>query len=512
MTLTSVSFFVFIAVLFVMYYILPRQCQKVLLLFASILFCLLSGGVGMLLAVCFATISTWIGAIKIEKADSIVRKRLVLIVVTVANIGILFLTKYINFFIYTIRIVGDIFHCPSSMNEISIFVPLGLSFFILQAIGYLIDVYRGIIQAQKNFFLYALFSSYFPQLVQGPINRYDDMITSLISPKKFQYYEVMYGLQRIVWGVFKKLVIAERMSVIVNTVYTDYQTYSGLYIVYGTVCFAFQLYADFSGAMDIVLGCSEVLGVKMAENFDTPFISRSISEYWRRWHITLGTWMKDYVFYPLLRSKKFMDIGKEAKRKLGKKRGKNVSTYLGMIILWFTVGLWHGGAWKYIIGSGLLHCFYIVCGQMLQPVFDKVTKILKVNKECFVYRCFEVVRTFALICIGFVFFRADSTRVALQMLRESLRFSTDFFINREQIKMGLDFEDWIIGIIAIILLFFVSLYQNKLHLEGKTLRKTISKQNIIVRWSIYYGLIIATILFGLYGPGYTASQFIYQNF
>ncbi len=190
-------------------------------------------------------------------------------------------------------------------------------------------------------------------------------------------------------GLFKKLVISERMAVIVNTIYGDYVTYSGLYIAVGTVCFAFQLYTDFSGAMDIALGLSEALGIRMAENFETPFFARSISEYWRRWHITLGTWMKDYIFYPVLKSDLFVAIGDAARKKLGKKRGKKVPTYLGMAVLWFTVGMWHGGAWKYIIGSGLLHCFYIISGQMLEPAFKKLTHVFKVNTECYSFRLFK---------------------------------------------------------------------------------------------------------------------------
>lgn len=169
---------------------------------------------------------------------------------------------------------------------------------------------------------YALFAGFFPQLVQGPINRYAELSKTLYSEKEFHYEQVTFGLQRILWGLFKKLVISERMAVIVNTIYGDYVTYSGLYIAVGTVCFAFQLYTDFSGAMDIALGLSEALGIRMAENFETPFFARSISEYWRRWHITLGTWMKDYIFYPVLKSDLFVAIGDAARKKLGKKRGR----------------------------------------------------------------------------------------------------------------------------------------------------------------------------------------------
>ena len=455
MTITSISFFVIVAVLIILFYVLPHQCQKILLLLATIVFCLSTGGISMIVTLFFSIITTWAGSLLIEKAVTLRKKRVVLGFTLILNIGILFSTKYINFFVYTGRILANIFNFQIQLNEITILAPLGLSFFMLQVIGYLIDVYRGVVVAQKNFLTYALFASYFPQLVQGPINRYGEIIESLTSPKTFDYNKLMYGLQRMLWGLFKKLVIAERLTVIANTIYTDFEKYKGLYIIYGTVCFAFQLYADFSGAIDIVLGCSEALGIKMAENFNNPFLSRSISEYWRRWHITLGTWMKDYVFYPLLRSKLFMNLGMKSRKLFGKKRGKNMTTYLGMFFLWFTVGIWHGGAWKYIIGSGLLHYFYIVSGQLLHPVFHKIVLIFNINKECILYKCFEIVRTFLLVCIGFVFFRASSTSVALQMLRNSLKLSADFFIYFSQIKMGLDFEDWVIGMISLLVLIIV---------------------------------------------------------
>lgn len=248
--------------------------------------------------------------------------------------------KYLNFFVYTGRAAGNIFGVDIPLKDISLVAPMGLSFYTLQVVGYLLDVSRGTCRAEKGLLRYALFASFFPQLVQGPINRYSDLAETLYTPKKFNYEQVTFGLQRMLWGLFKKLVIAERMSVIVGTIYGDFETYSGLYIVVGTVCFAFQLYTDFSGAMDIALGLSEALGIRMAENFDNPFFARSISEYWRRWHITLGTWMKDYVFYPLLKSNLFVSIGDRAKKRLGKKRGKKIPTYLGMVVLWFTVGFW----------------------------------------------------------------------------------------------------------------------------------------------------------------------------
>ena len=264
--------------------------------------------------------------------------------------------------------------------------------------------------------------------------------------------------------------------------------------------------------MDIALGLSEALGIRMAENFETPFFARSISEYWRRWHITLGTWMKDYIFYPVLKSDLFVAIGDAARKKLGKKKGKKVPVYLGMLVLWFTVGMWHGGAWKYIIGSGLLHCFYIVSGQMLEPAFKKLIRVFKVNTECYSYHLFQSLRTFFLVCVGFVFFRASSAGAAVKMLKASLQFNIWIFTDGSLLKLGLDTPDFTVGILALGVLLLVSLLQQKFHAEGKTVRGMLAQQNLPFRWIIYYGLIFTILIFGFYGPGYDASEFIYQNF
>lgn len=512
MTFTSFNFFVFIAIILFLYYILPKKFQIVILVMASLFFCYFAGGKRMVLSLFIATISTWYAAIKIENAESEKQTKVYFIGVILLNIGILVFCKYLNFFIYTGRVVGRAFHSEHQLREISLIAPLGLSFYTLQVLGYLIDVSRKTCKAEKNLLRYAAFSCFFPQLVTGPINRFGKMAETLYERKNFDYQKVTFGLQRVVWGLFKKLVISERMAVLVNTVYGDYYTYNGLYIGFATICFAFQLYTDFSGAMDIALGVSETLGVQMEENFDTPFFARSISEYWRRWHITLGTWMKDYVFYPVLKSELFITVGDKAKRSLGKKKGKKVPTYLGMVVLWFMVGMWHGGAWKYIVGSGLLHCFYIISGQMLEPFFSKVIKLFKVKTDCFIFHLFQNLRTFFLVCVGFVFFRSSSLQDGLDMLKMSVYPNIGIFTNRSFFQLSLGGRDSLIGFFSLGVLFLVSLLQKKYHAEGIKVRMKLAEQNLVFRWMVYYILIFSVIIFGFYGPGYSAGEFIYQNF
>lgn len=535
MALTSFNFICFFAVLLGIYYLVPKKIQNVLLLVANMVFCYYAGGKRLLVFLSILTIITYAGALLMEKKEVKSRKWIFVLTVAVC-MGILVVLKYINFFVYTGRGISGLFGISNSWTTVNIIAPLGISFFTLQLLGYFIDVQRGVSRAQKSFLQYALFATFFPQISSGPINRYADMEPQFSSPRYFNYREVTFGLQRMAWGFFKKLVISERMAVIVNTVYGDYQTYAGFYIVLATICFAFQLYTDFSGYMDIALGVAQALGIKMAENFQTPFFSRTISEYWRRWHITLGAWFKDYVFYPLLKTDIFIKIGDISKKYFGKKRGKKVATYLGMFILWFATGLWHGGSWNFIIGSGLLHWFYIVMGQVLEPAFKKIIKTFRINTDSSGFHLFQSVRTFLLVCIGFLFFRAKSFTDGIRMCQAifsksdvslninmitykvrdflaliNLVFNGELGVVMQEVKkfdtLGLAIYDLGIGIVALGVLLVISILKEKIDIREK-----LAERNIAFRWIVYYILIFSVIILGFYGPKYDVSGFIYENF
>lgn len=533
MSLTSFSFLVFFGLLLIFYYILPKKTQWILLLFASILFYCLAGSLFYFCFLASSILTTYAGALLLggewekQKAwrstkakNSLSREEIALQTKTFEkkrtivfsfclffNLGILFVLKYSKLLVRTGAGILSLFGLNLSIELPSLFLPLAISFYTFQILGYLINVYRGAYEPQKNLGKYALFACFFPQMVSGPISRYNELSETLYAPKSFDYTQVTFGLQRMAWGFFKKLVISERMAVIVNTVYGDYTTYRGTYIIVATIAFAFQLYTDFGGCMDIAIGAAQALGIRVTENFETPYFSKNISEYWRRWHITLGTWLKDYVFYPLLKTDAFVSLQDKCKKKFGKKQGKKLSTYIGMFILWFTVGLWHGGAWKYIVGSGLLHWFYIVSGQVTEPFFKKIIERFRINTECFSFSLFQILRTFTLVCIGFVFFRADSFKVACKMLFYSLIPNFGILLDGSLFTLGLDVKDFGAGIIALLILFIVSL----MHQKG-SVRAKIAEQNIAFRWMLYYGLLFAVIIFGFYGAEYSASDFIYQQF
>jgi D-alanyl-lipoteichoic acid acyltransferase DltB (MBOAT superfamily) len=511
MGITSFYFLCFFAGMLMLYYIIPKKLQWCFLLVCSAAYYLLSGN-GMLIlypivsvAVCFLAINL----LDRLPQEEIKKRKTVLLLTILVNIGILVVLKYVNFGIYTIDGIAQLLGQEGElMKSVAFLIPLGVSFYTFSLLGYVIDVYYGIAKVQKNFLKLALYGMYFPVIISGPILKYREHGEQFFEPHAFDYHQVTRGLQRMLWGFFKKLVIAERLGMLVDTVYGQYTDYPGAYIWVATACYAFQLYTDFSGAMDIVLGMSESFGIILPENFDTPFFAKSISEYWRRWHITLGTWMKDYVFYPLLRSRFFTNLNQSWKKKFGKKKGKQYATFVGMFVLWFTVGIWHGGDWKYVIGSGLLHWCYIVLEELLAPPCAKAMERLHINPKGKAVDFVRMVRTFFLVCIGDLFFRAESVGAAFSMLRLSVStWNPSILWNGSLFALGLEWMEFLIAAVSLCILWAVSL----LHTKG-SVRDRIAGKALPFRWMLWYALLFYVILLGCYGPGYSVSEFIYQGF
>ncbi|MCR4901786.1 MAG: MBOAT family protein [Butyrivibrio sp.] len=507
MEITSFFFLCFLAIVLILYYLIPGKLQWVVLLAASVAFYLLSGNGVLIIYPIIAIFVTWISMHLLSKTDksALVKRRLVLSLEVVVLLGILAGLKYNNF-----------------ISTDSIIAPLGLSFYTFILLGYFLDVYNNIAEPEESFFKTALMGMYFPVMISGPILRMRDLKKDFFSPHKLDYNNITFGVQRMLWGFFKELVISERLGVIAGTVFNNDTEYPGAYIWVGALCFTFQLYANFSGCMDIVIGISEMFGLKLPENFDVPFMTKSISEYWRKWHITLGEWMKEHVFYPLLRTQMIMKLGKKLRDKFGKKKGKQLTTYVAMFILWFSVGMWHGGALKYVIGSGLLHWFYIVFGEVTLPFWTKLFTRFHIDMKSRVADGVRIVRTFFLVNIGNVFFRADSVPHACRMLKEAVTtWNPQVLVNGSLFELGLDWIDCSVALISIAILIIVSLYQ--LHLEKEAenkgesydyhgVRRFIASKNIILRWIILFAALFYVILLGQYGPGYSAAEFIYQNF
>ncbi len=521
MGITSFYFLVFYALVLLVFYVVPKKLQWAVLLAASIVYYLLSGqGILILyplgaVAVSSMGIRAMLG---IREREAELREkgknpeklcRAALISVILINVAVLFLLKYINFGINTVNGIASWLGGEDGLlTGLNWLVPLGISYYSLSLIGYVADVYFGIAVPVKNPARLALYGMFFPCMLSGPILRFREDGEQFFEPHPFDYVQVTRGMQRMLWGFFKVLVISERMALIVNTVYGDYSKYPGAFIWVGTAAFAFQLYTNFSGGMDISLGIAQTFGLKLPENFERPFFSKNISEYWRRWHITLGVWMKEYIFYPILRSKAFASLGKTLRKKLGKKRGKQFTTFAGMFLLWFTVGVWHGGDWKYVIGSGLLHWFYIVSGELLSPWFQKGMERLHIDGQARWVNGFRILRTFFLANIGFVFFRADSVADAWRMLGSAVTvWNPQVLVNGALFGLGLDWIEFTIALVSLGMLLAVSSLQEK-----GSVRERIGKKKLPVRWAVWYALVFYVILLGYYGPGYSAAEFIYQGF
>ena len=339
--------------------------------------------------------------------------------------------------------------------------------------------------------------------MEGPIGRYDQLAHQLYKGHKFDYKNVTFGMQLIIWGLFKKMVIADRANVFVDTIFKGYEQYSGITVVAAMLLYTLQIYAEFSGCMDIVTGSSQLFGVHLTKNFERPFFSKTINEFWRRWHITLGVWLRDYVFYSVSLSKPFMKFSKNAKHHLNEHFGRLVSAAIALFFVWFGNGIWHGASWKYI-AYGLYYYAIMLMGMLFEPVFQKIVCILHINREWKSYHLFQILRTFILVNFGMLIFRATRLHIAIKMFFSIFTgFTTSVLKDNFLLKLGIEKLDMYVLLLGVVILFIVGLLQEK----GHSLRQEIANRNIIIRWSIYLASIIVVIMLGAYGTGYNPVDF-----
>jgi len=420
-------------------------------------------------------------------------KKIAILIALIIEIGILFIFKYYNFFVANINNYYN-----KQFEILSVVIPLGISFYTFQTLGYCIDVYRDSYKPQKNFFKYMLFSIFFLQILQGPIGRYDVLSVELYKEHKADYKRIMFGFQRIGWGLFKKLVIADRAGILINNVLNNYLNYAGYEIIITIVLYAIMIYADFSAYMDIVLGMGQILDIKLSENFNTPYFSKTIPEFWRRWHITLNTWFKDYLFYPLLRSKLLYKIGRY---------NYLIAGSIALFIVWLTTGLWHGAGGNYVLW-GVYFGILMILSMIFTPLIDNISEKLKINRNRFSYKLFQCIRTFSLVCIGYMLFATGSFEVVKSMIVRIFNNNLWIFLDGSLFEMGIDGKDLFVLVVSVVVLLNIEICNYK----GIDVRERLAQQGIVFRWSIYYLLIFCTIIFGVYGPEYDDSSFIYMGF
>lgn len=514
MLITSLNFFIFLIITVLVYYILPVKIRWIALLAFSLSFFLLASiSVAGYFAV--GTVSVYLGARLIsEKAKTEKGKKAVLIITIIINALLLFVLKYINIIPNTINAFGNLFHLNTHLGTIDLLAPIGISYYTLSMISYLVDVHWLTIPAEKNFAKLMLFSCYFPCLVSGPVIRYGDMRKEFFENGCLDWNNLFSGFYRIIYGLMKKMVIADNLAILVNAVFDGTNRYTGLFIIIGVVAYAMQIYCDFSGCMDIVIGTSRLYGVKLPENFRSPFFSRNLSEFWRRWHITLGQWGKDYIMYPLLKSDRFQRIGKKAKKRFGKKIGKKIPVILSIFVLWVIIGIWHGASYKYIFAAGILPWIYFSISELFSDHFKKWNKRLHIHTDSFSFHIFQSVRTMFLMCVIWLVALApsllESGSLIAGIFRNDFSVIKPFFT--ENVLM-----DHSMGAIAVkwglILISFIGVaIVDYLKYKDVDVIERFGYQSWWFRYLILFFMIITTLMYGVYGPGYNAADFIYGGF
>lgn len=405
MSLISITFFVFFIILFALYYGCMREKQWLLLLVGSLVFYAFASPI-YLIFLLFSSVTVFLAAKGIRMEGS--HPKIIFSFTVSLNLLILIIVKY------TSMIFGSF---GIDLSGTRFILPLGISYYTFIVIGYLTDVHIELIEPESSFLRFLTFVSYFPHITQGPINRYEDISGQLFAKHTVDAQRIKRGLYRIICGLAKKLIIAERLAVYVNRVYASPKSYDGLTLLAATFFYAIQIYCDFSGYMDMVLGLSGVLGIDMAENFNLPYFSQSIPEFWRRWHITLGSFFKDYLYYPVLRSAPFKKLTKSMKKskiKFSKSFIRTLPTVLALLITWASTGIWHGASWHYGFW-GLYHGVIIIMSMLLSGTFNKINNIMHVREESVAVRVLRIIRTFILVDIGYVFFRASSVKEAFEI-------------------------------------------------------------------------------------------------
>lgn len=497
MLFNSIEFLIFFPVVTLLYFIIPHKVRYLWLLAASYFFYMCWNPKYALLMLT-STILTYLSGVLISRADKIENqnkskalKKLSVALSFTLNLAILFFFKYFDFAINNINAILKVTGFSLINPAFDVLLPVGISFYTFQALSYTMDVYRKDVVPEKNFFKYALFVSFFPQLVAGPIERSSNLIKQIRERHYFDSKRVSRGLMLMLWGFFEKLVIADRAASIVNTVYNNHDSYTGLTIVFATVMFAFQIYCDFASYSDIARGAAEVMGFSLMKNFDTPYFSKSVSEFWRRWHISLSSWFRDYLYIPLG----------------GNRKGK-ARKYFNLLVVFLVSGLWHGASWHFVIW-GALNGIYQVIGEITKPVRNKISEKLGNKPGRFSSNLFKMIVTFVLVDFAWIFFRANSTKSAFVLVKNLFsEFNPWIFTDGTIFTLGLDSADMFILLISLAVLLVVSSAKYK----KVEIRSWICSQGLWFRYFIYLAAIFFVLIFGIYGSNYDASSFIYFQF
>ncbi|MBS5794015.1 MAG: MBOAT family protein [Clostridiales bacterium] len=487
MLFNSLTFLIFLVCILSLYYILPYKYKWYLLLIGSCIF-YMAWRIEFIFLILFSSFFNYYIGLLIEKYEN--KSKTILTTGLIINFLILFIFKYSIFINHSFMSIYNYFNIPYPIKDFDIILPMGISFYTFQATSYTIDIYRKRYKAEKNILKVSLYIMFFPQLVAGPIERADNLLNQLFLNHKFNIYNISMGIKIMLIGYFKKIVIADRIAILVNTVYNSPYDYNGISFIIATIFFAIQLYCDFSGYSDIAIGCAKLFNINLMENFKSPYFSKSIKEFWTRWHISLSTWFKDYLYIPL-----------------GGNRKGIIRTYFNLMITFLVSGIWHGANWTFILWGGL-NGFYQIVGDLKNRFLKSINFNIK-NK--YINRFFNIFRTlitFSLICFSLIFFRANTVKDAFYIINNL--FSDIQNVNNIQYlynistQLGLNIFEILMATACIMILFIIETFEYK-----QRIYITLNKLPFIIRFIFYYIITIIILSMGVFS---NAGQFIYFQF
>lgn len=495
MSFNSATFLIFFPIVALVYYLINPKFRWLWLLISSYYF-YMCWNPKYAIIIGFSTITTYIAGFLIYKCNNFSNKHsaktyknIILLCTILANLGILFLFKYYNFFTnIAVRIFNKI-HITINFPVFDFMLPVGISYYTFEVISYLMDIYRNDIKPQKNIGKYALFVSFFPQIVAGPIAKAKNMLPQYDEVHVFNYYNAKNGLIQMLWGYFKKSVIADTIALLVNTVFNNPSDYHGYQIVIASLMFTLQIYCDFSGYSDIAIGCAKVMGFNLTTNFKQPYFATSIKDFWKRWHISLTSWFTDYLYIPL-----------------GGNRKGYLKTQINVLIVFLVSGLWHGAALTYVVW-GLIHGILQVIENLIKPHKEKWIEKNNIDTTRFSYRFFQILITFFLVNFAWIFFRANSIHDIKIIFKNMFVNNPWIFTDGSLFNLGLNPPEFMLSLICIIVLIVIDYLKTKCDVLEK-----LSNQCFLFRWSVYIFAVLFLLLFGVYGSGYNAQQFIYSQF
>ena len=494
MAFNSIQFIIFFPITVLIYYVIPHRVRNIWLLITSYFFYMCWNPVHVFILGGVTAVTYFCGRLlekNNKKVGSKKRADIILALCCVVNLAVLSVFKYSGFAISNINHVFELLHLNTPLKTPDILLPIGISFYTFQAIGYIIDVYRGEVQAEKNIIRYATFVAFFPQLVAGPIERFSNLSKQFTREHRLDYEKVKSNLLLMLWGFFLKIVIADRIAIYVDWAYGNHEILDGWYLIVASVLFAIQIYCDFNGYTLIARGAAGVMGFELMNNFDSPYCSTGIKQFWSGWHISLTSWFRDYLYIPLG----------------GNRKGK-VRKYINQMIVFLLSGLWHGATWSYVAWGGL-NGAYLVIEDALQPVNTKICRRLNIKKEMLWGRIIRAVITFVLVDISWILFRSGGIGTAYTIFRKIFSAKDASILFGKKIYEGVfDGPGFYIIWITILILLFVDVC----HKKGFHFREWLQKKRIWFRWIVYFALVFSILIFGIWGSSYDASNFIYFQF